>query len=68
MKSLICYTVYFREDLSTELVRYARYPKALLERRHDCRLAARGLRHLKAVSRLMSPHEKLMNKVFSPKR
>lgn len=67
LKSLICNTVYFWEDLSIEVVSHARYPKALLEGSHDCRLAVRRVRHLKAVSRLMSPHENLMKKVF-PKR
>lgn len=57
----------FWEDLSIEVVSHARYPKALLEGGHDCRLAACRLWHLKAVSRLMSPHENLMKKVF-PKR
>lgn len=67
LKSLICNTVSFWEDLSIEVVSRARYPKALLEGGHDCRLAVCRLWHLKAVSRLMSPHENLMKKVF-PKR
>lgn len=67
LKSLICNTASFWEDLSIEVFSHARYPKALLEGGHDCRLAVRRLWHLKAVSRLMSPHENLMKKVF-PKR
>lgn len=51
----------------SRLVCHARYPKALLEGGHDCRLAVRRLWHLKAVSRLMSAHETLMKWVF-PKR
>lgn len=49
------------------MVSHARYPKALLEGGHDCRLAVCKQWHLKAVSRLMSPHENLMKKEF-PKR
>lgn len=51
----------------SRLVCHARYPKALLEGGHDCRLAVRRLWHLKAVSRLTSAHETLMKWVF-PKR
>lgn len=67
LKSLICKTVYFWEDLSMKVGSHARYPKALLEGSHNCCLAVCRLWHLKAVSRLMSPHEKLMKRLF-PKR
>lgn len=67
LKSLICNTVNLWEALSIEVAPRARYPKALLEGGHDCRLAVRALQRLKAVCRLMSPHESLMSKVL-PKR
>lgn len=67
LKSLICNTVAFLRRFIHRGGFSCQIPKSIVGRWPWLSLAACRLWHLKAVSRLMSPHENLMKKVF-PKR